>query len=40
MKILRKILSLIAIILCICCAYYVLLKYAEIESAEIPIFWR
>lgn len=40
MKILRKILSLIAIIICICCAYYLLSKYAEIEMAEIPIFWR
>lgn len=40
MKILRKILSLIAIIICICCAYYVVSKYAEIENLGIPILWR
>lgn len=40
MKILRKILSLIAMIICIYCAYYVLSKYAETESLGMPIFGR
>lgn len=40
MKIIRRILSLIAILICIGVAYYLLAEYLNIETVQIPKFWR
>lgn len=40
MKIIRRILSLMAIVICIGVVYYLLAEYLNIETVEIPKFWR